>query len=93
VKVAIPKLPEYYCTECGICMGISKRWNRTSHKTKDRVCLYHPDYFSRSQCVNSGKVISVEYDEFWSIRNFPEVVIDKTTIPTTHKAADGPIKG
>jgi len=84
MEVAIPKLAEYYCIECGSPMSVDG-WTQYSHKEKSDIILYHPDHGYKVSCENNGKKLSVKYDDFWDIKDFPEV---ETTIPTTHKTAD-----
>jgi len=80
MKVAIPKLPELYCTECGLILH-PEGWRIDSHKDKDDLTFTH---YNGRGCKYAKKLIRVKYDDFWEIRDFKEV---ESTIPVTHKAA------
>jgi len=86
VKVAIPKLPELYCTECGLILH-PEGWRIDSHKDRDDLVFTH---YREWGCKNAKKEITVKYDDFWEIRDFPEV---ESTIPVAHGGSESTIKG
>jgi len=87
VKVAVIKMPEVYCGHCGLVL-VPEGFTDESIKKREPMTLRHSK--SAFRCDQLGKSITVDFEEFWSIKVYPD---DETTIPVVHKAAEGPIEG